>query len=112
PTLLLTMVLLVTIGNVPVGSVMLIARQGLLAKILLAISGEDPLTKATTPDRNCVSQVFLMNTLPAMVGDETLPPMAAPNPPEPSALLTKRLEVMVGEASSIVMPAPKLALPC
>jgi hypothetical protein len=65
-------------GAASAGRTMSIARQGLCAKTLLVMRGAEPLMKDTTPERNWVSQELLRNTLPSMVGEATLPPMAAP----------------------------------
>jgi hypothetical protein len=43
---------------------MLIARHGFLSKMLLMISGDELLTKLTTPERNWVSQVLGSPTPP------------------------------------------------
>jgi hypothetical protein len=72
------MVLLTTCGWASLGTVTLIARQGLPVNRLFVIRGDDPLTKATTPERNWSSQLLPRNTLRSTTGDATLPPMAAP----------------------------------
>jgi hypothetical protein len=51
-----------------------------VAKTLLVMRGAEPLTKATTPERNWLSQELLRNTLPSMIGDAMLPPMAVAYP--------------------------------
>ena len=80
--------------------------------MLSMISGEESFTKLTTPERNCVSQVLAWNVLRSMTGEEPLPPMAAPNPPDPCALLRKTFLVIVADAKVNVTPAPNEALPC
>src|SRR5439155_131792 len=97
PTRLLTMVLLITIGLFPAGNVKLMARQGLSTKTLLAMSGDEPFTKLTTPERYWLSAVLLRNKFCSMIGEAPFPPMPAPNPPPPCALFWKTLLTIVGD---------------
>ena len=80
--------------------------------MLLMMSGEELFTKLTTPETNCVSQVLAWNVLRSMTGEEPFPPIAAPNPPAPCALLRKTFRVIVADAKESVTPAPKEAFPC
>src|SRR5215467_8598409 len=106
------MVLLAMTGVFPSGSVMLTARQGLLRKRLLIITGEEELTKLTTPERNCPSHELFLKMFRSTTGELPFPPIAAPKPPDPWALLRNTLPMMVGDVPSNMMPAPKDALPC
>src|SRR5688500_4518735 len=109
-TSLLTKVLLTMTGALPPGSTRLIARVGLLTKRLLVMVGEEPLMKPMTPERCWVSAVLLRKMLESMMGEETLPPMAAPYPPAVSLLPSKMLLRMSVPTPLTDIPAPKAAL--
>src|SRR5580704_505400 len=61
PTEFRTMVLLMTSGALPCGSVRLTARQALSWNTLFSIVGDEPLMNETTPDRNWLSQELPVN---------------------------------------------------
>src|SRR5690348_9213207 len=101
------MVLLTTEGVFPSGRVRLIARHGLCSKRLLVIRGEEVLTKATTPDRNWLSQLLFLKTFRSIVGDAELPPIAAPKPPPSCVLPSKMSPWMRVPVPKTATPAPK-----
>src|SRR6266704_3555894 len=105
------MVLLMTRGELPVGSSRLMAEHGFCAKTLLAITGDDSFTNDTTPDKNCVSHELWRNTFRAMIGDALFPPMAAPNPPPPWLLAKNTFPSILVASPLTAMPAPNVAVP-